>query len=214
MSKLIKLSDLTAIIFDLGGVILNLDYNLTINAFKKLGGERFDELYTQAHQDKIFDQLETGKINSSDFIDYMKQFLPGDVSSQNIVDAWNAMLLDLPPYRIKFLQELKNSHQIFLFSNTNEIHFHRFSDHIDKRFGDRQLLDKIFVQTYYSHKVGERKPDAAAFKKVITDHQLNPSKTLFIDDSEQHIIGASKVGLQTKHLIHEDIIDIFDRSNL
>ena len=214
MTKAYNLSEISTIIFDLGGVILNLDYNLTINAFKELGGENFDQLYTQAYQDNIIDQYETGQISSRAFLDYMKGFIPKHISDQQIINAWNAMLLDLPAERIDLLNKIKDRFQIYLFSNTNDIHYKNFTSFIGEKFGDPDLLDSLFIQTYYSHKVGKRKPNADAFEKVIDDHNLDPSKTLFIDDSEQHIVGASKVGLQTIHLVDEDIIDIFDTSNL
>lgn len=210
MQQPINLSNLSAIIFDLGGVILNLDYNLTINAFKELGGAKFDELYTQANQSRIIDKYETGQISTRDFLDYMQSFLPGNTKDEAITNAWNAMLLNLPAERIDFLYQIKQKLPIFLFSNTNELHFQNFTGYIEKTFGNKGLLEDIFNQTYYSHIEGLRKPDALAFEKVIKDHKLDPATTLFIDDSIQHIEGARKVGLLTKHLIDEDIIDIFD----
>ncbi|UKN00086.1 HAD family phosphatase [Paracrocinitomix mangrovi] len=214
MQNQINTDHFSAIIFDLGGVILNLDYNLTINAFKKLGGSNFEQLYSQAQQDKIFDQYETGKISSQQFIDYLRQFLPSNTSDQTIRDAWNIMLLDLPEQRIQLLKNLSKKHQIFLFSNTNDIHYKAFTSSLADQYGDPNLLDQLFIQTYFSHMVGERKPDAAAFNTVINDHQLNPSTTLFIDDSIQHIEGAKSIGIHAYHLQNEDIIDIFKNSNL
>ncbi|MBI3136139.1 MAG: HAD family phosphatase [Bacteroidetes bacterium] len=197
-----------AILFDLGGVILNLDYNLTINAFKKLGEENFDRLYTQSQQDKIFDQFETGKISSAEFVRYMKQFLDPSTTDAAIEYAWNAMLLDLPVHRIQLLQQLKKKYSIFLFSNTNEIHLKAFRQIIEQEHGDADLLESLFHQTYYSHLVGERKPNAAAFRTVLDQHNLVPEKTLFIDDSLQHIEGAGKLGIQTIHLVNKDIRDL------
>lgn len=197
------------IIFDLGGVVLNLDYNLTINAFKKLGKENFERLYTQSEQDKIFDQFEIGKISASEFRAYLKSFLDNSVNDADIDVAWNAMLLDLPKHRIDLLLELKKRYRIFLFSNTNEIHLDAFQKIIFDSFGDKNLLETIFHQTYYSHLVGFRKPTAEAFEVVLNDHNLIPEKTLFIDDSEQHIEGAKKLGINTIHLVNQDIQDLF-----
>ena len=151
---------------------------------------------------------------STEFLNYLHQFLPKETTDQTIIDAWNAMLLDLPERRIQFLAELRKTHPLFLFSNTNEIHFKNFTNYFNNTFGDPALLDKIFAQTYFSHLVKKRKPNADAFLQVINDHGLDPSTTLFVDDSLQHIEGARKVGLLTKHLVSEDIIDIFDHANL
>lgn len=198
-----------AIIFDLGGVILNLDYNLTIEAFKRLGRENFDQLYTQSHQDKIFDLYETGSISSTEFRNYMRQFFSELVSDEKIDAAWNAMLLDLPVERIYLLEELKKSYPIYLFSNTNDIHYHSFKNYLNQEFGNANLLEDTFNKAYFSHIVGVRKPNTNAFEKVLNEHQLNPEKTLFIDDSIQHIEGAKMLGIQTHHLIDSDIVTFF-----
>jgi putative hydrolase of the HAD superfamily len=203
------LTSIDAIIFDLGGVVLNLDYNKTIDQFKILGKENFEKLYTQSQQDKIFDQFETGKISAQEFRNYMKFFLDGQITDEQIDFAWNAMLLDLPAARIDLLLRLKKEYKIFLFSNTNEIHSHAFQKIIQQQYGDANLLEKVFQQTYYSHLVGQRKPDAASFMTVINDHGLTPQRTLFIDDSIQHIEGASRIGIRAKHLVDQDIIQLF-----
>lgn len=205
----LNLNNITAIIFDLGGVILNLDYDLTINRFKKLGGERFDELYTQANQDQIFDAYETGALSSKEFILYLKKFLPGSTTDHEIIDAWNAMLLDLPLERLRLLERLASNFKLYLFSNTNEIHFDSFTQKFEEKYGKKELLDDFFIQTYYSHKVGLRKPNKEAFNRVLEDHNLTPSNVLFIDDSIQHIKGADQVGIKTFHLTDSCITELF-----
>ena len=119
-------SSYNAIIFDLGGVVLNIDYNLVVDSFRKLGEEHFDELYAKSHQDKIFDQFETGKISAAEFRKYMKAFLDDSVTEDGIDKAWNSMLLDIPKHRVELLFKLKEKYRIFLFSNTNEIHLQGF----------------------------------------------------------------------------------------
>jgi len=196
------------IIFDLGGVVLNIDYNRTVEAFKKLGKDNFDALYAKSQQDQIFDQFETGQLSGKEFTAYMKQFLDPSITDRAIENAWNAMLLDLPLHRIQLLEQLKKNYKIFLFSNTNEIHLHAFRKIIEEQHGNRDLLEDIFHQTYYSHLVGKRKPHAEAFQTVLDQHNLAAEKTLFIDDSIQHIEGATKLGIQTIHLVNKDIRDL------
>jgi len=203
------LNSVNAIIFDLGGVILNLDYQLTIDAFRNLGKDDFDQLYRQAYQDKIFDQYETGQISSAEFRSYLKTFYDTTIQDEQIDDSWNVMLLDLPQERVDLLMNLKNDYRIFLLSNTNELHYNYFRNTVDKVFGDPNLLEDIFEKTYYSHFMNERKPNAEAFLNVLNENQLSAETTLFIDDSEQHIEGAKKVGLQTILLKEVDIVDIF-----
>lgn len=198
-----------AIIFDLGGVILNIDYHKTINSFKKLEVDNFEELYTQAQQHHVFDKFETGKITPQEFRNYIKSVADVELTNQQIDDAWNAMLLDLPQHRIDLLNQLKKEYPIFLFSNTNAIHLKAFKNSIKNQYGNENLLDDTFNKTYYSHILGKRKPNTNGFEQIIKENNLQANKTLFIDDSQQHIEGAKKVGLQTFWLKDKDIIDVF-----
>lgn len=198
----------SAIIFDLGGVVLNLDYDLTVKAFQELSKENFAALYAQSQQDKIFDQFEIGQVTASEFRDYMRSFMGQSFSDEIIDKAWNAMLLDLPPQRIELIKQLKKHYKVYLFSNTNEIHLSAFKRIIAEQHGDSELLENLFDQAYYSHVVGKRKPNAEAFETVLNQHGLLASETLFIDDSIQHIEGAQKLGLQTIHLVNRDILDL------
>lgn len=183
------------IIFDLGGVLLNLDMNATATAFKKLGIQNFDDLYTQAKQTGLFDAFDKGHISPTEFRTALRQHLPENTSDNAIDEAWNAMLLDLPIERLDLLRSLKGKYRLFLLSNTNEIHVTAFSDYLNKTFGFPDFTD-FFEQWYYSCRMGMRKPDEEIFEKVMSLHQLIPSETLFIDDSIQHVHGAAKTGIQ------------------
>jgi putative hydrolase of the HAD superfamily len=198
-----------AIIFDLGGVILNIDYTKTINFFKQLGVANFDELYTQAKQNHIFDQFEKGQITEDEFRDYIKTKANVKLSNQQIDDAWNAMLLDLPEHRIHFLEQLKKKYPIYLYSNTNAIHYKAFQNIIKQQYGTADLLENIFNDTFYSHLIGLRKPHKEGFLYIIEKHNLKPETTLFIDDTEQHINGGKKVGLKTLWLKDKDVTELF-----
>jgi len=196
------------IIFDLGGVILNIDYHLTSKAFKDLGNVNFDELYSQAQQNNIFNKFETGKLSGDDFVKYLQEFIPLKTKNE-IEKAWNSMLLDLPLSRIDLLKSLGNDYRIFLLSNTNEIHINYFTNYVNEKFG-KNLFQSLFENHYYSNEIGLRKPNMDAFNYVITQNKLKASETLFIDDSEQHIKGANKVGLNTYFLKNgEDISSLF-----
>lgn len=185
------------IIFDLGNVILDIDYQSTIKAFEKIGIENASILYSKSSQTKIFDQLETGKITKEDFILEIQKIIP-KASKSEIINAWNAIIKDLPESRIDILKNLKDKFSIFLLSNTNSIHI----DYIVKKIG-RGKYDEfynLFDKVYYSHEVKLRKPDPNIFKLVINENNLKIKNTLFIDDSIQHINSAKKLGLQTYHL--------------
>ena len=184
------------IIFDLGGVILNIDYQLTSKAFKQLGVNNFDELYSQKEQIQLFDELETGKIDNNAFFDRFNVLLNTSLSHQQIEVAWNAMLLDWPIRRLQILQQLQNQFDLFLLSNTNSIHEAAFTKSLEQTHGLSSIA-LFFDKAYFSHRLGLRKPDTRTFEHILQKHQLNPSETLFIDDSIQHINAADCIGIKT-----------------
>ncbi len=192
------------IIFDLGGVILNIDYQLPVKAFKKLGIENFNELFSQASQSNLFNDYETGEISSDDFIKEIKKYLPQNTSDEAIINAWNSILLDLPEERLFSLEKAAENHRIFLLSNTNALHIDSFNQYL---INNLQLpsLEPFFETLYLSYEIGLRKPDLRIFEYVLQDAGLTPERTLFIDDSIQHIQAASELGILTKHLVNEDI---------
>ncbi len=199
------------IIFDLGGVILNIDYNLTSKAFEQLGLPNFNQLFAQAQQDKTFDLYEKGLITSQEFRDTLTNVIKKQVSNAIIDEAWNTMLLDLPPARLELLKKMKQTHRTFLLSNTNDIHIQWFNNYLQQQFGIPNL-SAHFEHAYLSYEINLRKPDAAIFNYVLHTNKLEPSETLFIDDSIQHIEAAKNLGIQTYWLDvkKESILDIFE----
>jgi glucose-1-phosphatase len=204
------LSQYKNIIFDFGGVILNIDYDLTPKAFTQLGINNFNELYSKATQTDLFDKLEKGLISPAAFRNEVKARIGKAVSDEQIDGAWNAMLLDLPAKRVDLLTRLGKQYNIFLLSNTNEIHYRAFFAAIQTKF-NRNIFADCFRKAYFSHQVNMRKPDAEIFNLVLSENNLNPSETLFIDDSPQHIEGAKRCGLNTYWLDvkKEAITDLF-----
>lgn len=184
------------IIFDLGGVLLNIDYQLTEDAFVALGVENFAELYSQAEQTHFFSDFETGIIDSQEFVRTIKTWLSPNVSEQEIIDAWNAMLLDFPLRRLQLLQQLQLHYDIVLLSNTNEIHEIAFNQKLKEVCGYNNL-SLFFDKVFYSHRIGMRKPHVATFEYVIAQCGFDPKHTLFLDDSKQHIEGAQLAGIQS-----------------
>lgn len=187
------------IIFDFGGVLLNIDYMLTEKAFIELGVSNFATLYNQHKASDLFEQLETGKISPDDFYNHFRAISKTNVTNEQIKDAWNAMLLDLPIERIEWLQKIKNKYNIFLYSNTNQIHYDCFINTLNKNLPNN-FFETLFIKTYYSHSCGFRKPYPESYLKIIEEQQLNKAETLFIDDTLINIEGAKIAGLQTIHI--------------
>ena len=188
-----------AVIFDLGGVILNIDYNRTADAFKALGLADFDNVYSQLCQTDLFDRFETGQVSSFHFINRLLDQLPRGCNGNQVVHAWDAMILDFPQERLDFLMELKQRRRIFLLSNTNDIHMDAVRRALEKTTGHKRLED-YFERVYLSCEMGLRKPDPAIFLRVCSEQGLDPAATLFIDDSPQHVEGAKAAGLQAVYL--------------
>jgi glucose-1-phosphatase len=184
------------IIFDLGGVLLNIDYKRTEQAFVEAGIADFPQLYSQLQQTELFDRFETGRISSEEFIMALRAIAPPTVTAEQIVAAWNAMILDYPLRRLQLLQQLRLYYDLVLLSNTNELHEHAFNTLLSRTHG-MPTIAVFFDKVYLSHRVGMRKPDVALFRRVLDECGFKPEETLFIDDSPQHIEGARQAGIRT-----------------
>lgn len=187
-----------ALIFDLGGVLIDIDYSKTQVAFEALGIVNFNELYSQAKQKELFDRFETGQISAQNFINQLMHYFTEPISPNKIVHAWNAMILDFQVEKLQLLERLKANYSLFLLSNTNELHVPVVRQRLAKLTSKN--LEDYFSRIYLSNEISYRKPSTEIFELVCDENNLDPSSTLFIDDSIQHIEGAKKIGLQTLHL--------------
>jgi glucose-1-phosphatase len=192
------LKDIKNIIFDLGGVIMDIDVKQTLHAFSKLGLKNIHEYFRHGFAASFFSDHEAGRISDEDFLKEIKNLLNTDVSQDALVDAWNALLLRFPPDRIALLKELKSKYRLFLFSNTNAIHYKKFSEIYRASFEGN--LEDLFEKAYFSHDLGHRKPDLSGYEQIILENQLDPKLTLFVDDALMNVEGAIKAGLKGLYL--------------
>ncbi|NEQ52002.1 MAG: HAD family phosphatase [Leptolyngbya sp. SIO3F4] len=203
-----QLSAVENIIFDLGGVILDLDYSLTIQALSKLAGYDVAEHYGQQAQAEFFSQFEIGAITAAEFRLGLKQLLSFEASDEAVDSAWSALILAFPPERVELVRQVGRKKRTFLLSNINELHLmtsdRKFTEAMGTGLG--RLADQ-FERVYYSHLVGDRKPNVSIFQKVIDENHLEPAKTLFLDDTAHNLIGAQQVGLQTVLITKETPIE-------
>lgn len=197
------------IIFDLGGVILNLDMLKSEELFVNMGAERFRELFGRGHVNSFIKDYEIGIIDDTVFVDELHKLAGNPYTRDHVTEAWNAMLLDFPAERIDLLNKLKSKYRIFLFSNTNAIHLISFR----KKYADTfpgKTFDDHFEKAYYSHEIRLRKPEVKAFEYVINDSRLNASETVFVDDMLINIEGARTAGLHGIHIDRENGKTILD----
>lgn len=197
------------IIFDLGGVLLDIDHQLTIDAFKKLGLQHFESMYSQFQADELFEKLETGHISESGFYEAIKRKTETPLSNKQIEDAWNALILHFRPESLKLLEQLSCYYTLYLLSNTNSIHLKCFKKLFVQETG-KPLLDGYFTKAWYSHEVGLRKPDAAIFEFALQQQNLQAAETLFIDDTIINVEAARKLGFKTHHLAPSQKIEMLD----
>ena len=202
------------IIFDLGGVIINLDTSRTISEFNKLSKQPFESIYNQKQQSPFFDLYDKGQLSETDFINELYTATQSDAPISELKQAWNAMLLDFPIHRLDLLKKLKGHYRLFLLSNTNETHISEFEKALYETHQYKNL-EPFFEKVYYSCRMGMRKPDTEIFNFVLAENNLNASETLFIDDSIQHIQGA----LNTEIIAHllpkeKDVEDLIKELNL
>lgn len=207
----ISIAGLDAIIFDLGGVVLKLNYRETVSGLSALFEQDVAGLYAQAKQDALFDEFERGEIDASTFHRRLVGLLPArsEEFSRRLAEpgmthainaAWNKMLLNIPLENLELLSQLKGQLRIYLLSNTNQTHLEQFlDDYALEHLHHRGPWQDHFHATYYSHLLGQRKPEARIYQRVLDEQGLDPSRTLFIDDNHENLEGARAVGIKTIH---------------
>ncbi len=196
-------------IFDLGGVIINLQTSRTIHAFSKLTDKSPEYILDFASSHPAFHQYEKGQIESAAFREVIRGISTQSLTDAAIDTAWNDMILDLPIERIDLLKKLGKIYDTYLLSNTNVIHLQR----VEEVLADTGIepFKNLFVKEYYSHLMGKRKPDAEIFEQVLDENDILSEDTLFLDDNLDNINGASKLGIKTLHVTSPQLIfDFFN----
>ncbi len=188
------MNNITNIIFDLGGVIMDIDVKETLKAFTQLGAKDIQKYFGHGFAASFFSDHEAGRISDEMFIQEIKTLLGKEVAEAEITEAWNALLLRFPAERIELLKEIRSKYRVFLYSNTNAIHYNKFSAIYRNSFPG--ALEDHFEKAYYSHVLGHRKPETGGFEQIIAENGLNPEKTLFVDDAWINVEAAMKTGLK------------------
>lgn len=188
-----------ALLFDLGGVLYDIDVQRSVDAFKALGLEDFDELYNLEEQTDLFDLLEKGKIGGKELESALQKHFKTKPAEGKIIEAWQALLIGMREENIRILQNLRPHYKIYLVSNTNALHLQVIDEYVRKHFGIPRLRD-LFDKAYFSFELGLRKPDLSMYNYVIKDADLEPAKSFFIDDNEDNVKGAIAAGLSAVYM--------------
>jgi putative hydrolase of the HAD superfamily len=193
------------IIFDFGDIFINLDKQATIDGLQRLGLTSWNE-----DLDRLNITFEKGQISRDNFLLGIQKHIP-NATIEEILAAWNAVLLDFPLHRLEFLQLLSQKYRLFLLSNTDAIHI----NHFEQREGASFYSDfyQCFEKVYFSYEMGMRKPDTEIYHALIRQHELSPKRTLFIDDKKDNTDAAKTLGLQVWNLQvgQEDVVELLDK---
>jgi len=199
------------VIFDFGGVLYNLDFGKTRSAFEALGFSDFDNMFSQFQANALFQHLETGSVSKELFYEQIKTIALRPVTNDQIRDAWNAMLLGYRQKSLDYLNTISPDFNLYLLSNTNQIHHDYFSSQFIPQ-SHQQSLDDYFSKAWYSHIIGLRKPNEDAFSFVLNDAGINASDTLFVDDTHSNLPPAAALGIKTYLLKPGELIENIDFS--
>lgn len=200
------------IIFDFGGVICNIDIKLSEEKFRELGFKGFNPSYNVEENEDVFRKLEGGKITVPEFTGTLKKHLDPAVTDEQVIAAWNAMILDIPRPRVKLIEDVRNSYRIFILSNSNEIHYNKYLADFSLKYGYNSFED-LFETAWFSFKIHLQKPSPEVFRFVIRESRLVPGETLFIDDTFRQVESAWEAGLIAYHLCPpEEIMSLFEET--
>lgn len=208
-------SGIKNIVFDYGGVIIDLYMDRTYQAFANLGVTNLPSLMGQLKDTHVFYQFEIGALGAEAFINRLLNLLPPHLNYDGetvykVIAAWNAMLGEIPKERLELLTNLKSNYNTFLLSNTNALHISAVDQYLKSAHGVDSIAP-YFHKVYYSYKVGLRKPNADIYEHLLKQENLNPAETLFIDDNLPNIEAANALGIVTHHLQSpkEDVRELF-----
>ena len=193
------------IIFDLGGVVLDIDENIVYKELEKIGISTSELAHSKEFMD-IMSKFDTGIYTAPTFRKKMKALIGQEKMTDQRFDAiWNSMLLDIPRERIEAIEKVKKHYKIFLMSNTNVIHYDLYVRDLQLRFGYNEF-DELFNKSYFSFAEHLEKPDPRFFELILDHEGLMPEETLFIDDSKKNIEAAQTLGIRTYHISREELV--------
>ncbi len=180
------------VVFDLGGVMVNLDMKATLSAFASIGIMGLEKYVNQSQAlGDVFERFGRGLATEKEFYDEVRRLSALSPTDEQICDAWNTMVVDFPVENVHLVERLKKDHRVVLLSNTNILHQRKFDSFAE---GYSSLSD-LFHHTYYSHEMHLAKPDPEIFRQMLAAENVRPADAVFFDDSQANIDAARSVGM-------------------
>lgn len=189
-------STLTTLIFDFGGVLINLDLPLCINKLKDIGATGVEKYLSNFGQSDFFLQWEKGEIGLGEFRENIRAISSGQPSDDEIDAAWMAFLQDIPAEKIELLKQLRSRYRILMLSNTNPLHIEQSARTAFEAHGT--TMNELFDKCYLSYEIGLTKPGRDIFEYLLNDAGVEPGECLFLDDGQKNIDTARAMGFQTR----------------
>lgn len=193
------MNEIRNLLFDLGNVIIDIDIDGARTNIESLLDPKYPSKVVEHNLYKAIEQFEVGKMSKDVFLSTMLQYTRPGIQAHDMIEAWNSMLIGIPVYRLTMLEMLRENYNVMLLSNTNSIHLEWVYHHLRTNFGEQDFEQRYFDDAYYSHLIHCRKPNAKSFQIVVNQSYITPEKTLFIDDFEENIHAAQKMGFKTHH---------------
>lgn len=205
-----KLENIDFLIFDLGNVIIDIDYSFSINELKKMLPESKKFLSDKFYLSTFLKEYEKGLISSAQFRNEVRNLYQEDWTDLQVDHVWNSLLRNIPFERIELLKKLRSDFGTAILSNTNEIHITKFDEILQDQSGEKSIYD-LCGRIFLSHQMGLAKPDEAIYKAVLNEIKIDPERVLFFDDLNANLDGAKRVGIQTYHITHpKSLIQFFE----
>ena len=204
------------LIFDLGNVIIDIDFNLTFRAFSKLSSEySWEEVRHFIKEKHIWEDYEKGLSDDIEFRETLRKELKIKASDSELDKAFCGLLQKIQPERIKLIEELSKRYRLFILSNTSNIHFQQVEKLLFESAGINHFSE-IFETVFLSFEMGKLKPEIEIYQQVLKEANLQANETLFLDDMLINLEAASTLGIHTKQIIPNQItiIDFFENNEI
>jgi putative hydrolase of the HAD superfamily len=196
----------TALILDFGQVLIDLDMERAKASFAALGIPDLDAMFSLLKADPLFVKMEVGEVGPTDFHDAVRAMTGKSLAGEEIDAAWNSLLAGYRLESLYFVERLRRTMPVFLFSNTNAIHYDSFQLKLRETTPYRRLED-LFTGSYFSHTMGMRKPGPEGYLHILSENGLDPARTLFVDDHPDNVQGALHVGMQAHRLLADERVE-------
>ncbi len=202
------------IVFDLGGVIVDLDANRCMAGFKRLGLDEIAELINPYHPAAMIGEMEHGDITFHEMCDKMRTYVHReDIRDEEISWAYNQLLVGLDRSKLRLLDTLRErGYRIYALSNNNPMSIETVREMFR---ADGKTMNDYFDGIYLSFEMHLLKPGREIYEKMIRLSGMDPRESLFLDDSEINVNVARELGFSVyKPEVGEDFSPIFDHMEL